>query len=131
MYFFTFYMLYKRRLNCIYVVKRLKFLLSFFHQKIMILITQLITGKVNCKLSNINKTSPKILIRECIEGITRQTISPRKITSTRKLYINFCQEFCTFLGQSPSKSKVKRFSFTAHSKSAENLISLKFFFKKV
>ena len=99
------------------------FVPSFFHQKIAILIEQLIAGKVNCKLSNISKTSPKILIRECIEGITRQTVSPRKITSTRKLHINFCRGFCAVLGQSPIKSKVIRLSFTAHSKSTYRNLS--------
>jgi len=83
----------------------------------MILIKQLITGKVNCKLSNISKLSPKTFIRECMEGIRVRLINPSKVTNTRKLHINFCRGFCEILGQSPIKFKVKRFSFTAHSKS--------------
>lgn len=82
----------------------------------MILIEQLMTGKVNCKLSNTSKLSPNILVRECIEG-SRRPINPNKVISTRKLHINFCRGLCAILGQSPIKFKVKRFSFTAHSKS--------------
>lgn len=89
----------------------------------MILTIQLISGKVNCKLSIINKKSPKIFIRDCIAGIRIRIVNPNKIINTRQLYINFCKEFCIFLGQSPSKSKVKRCSFTSHSKSIRNLIS--------
>ena len=83
----------------------------------MILIKELMTGNVSCKLSNISELSPKIFIRECIEGIRMQTVNPRNTTSTRKLHINFCQGFCAVVGQSPIKFKVKRFNFTAHSKS--------------
>jgi len=74
-------------------------------------------GKVNCKLSSINIISPKIFVKECIEGIRRPSVTPEKTTSTRKLHIDFCRKFCAVLGQSPIKFKVKRFSFTAHSKS--------------
>lgn len=90
---------------------------SFFHQKITILIEQLAAGKVNCKLSITSMISPRILIRECIEGIRTPRVTPRKTTSTRRLHSNFCRGLCAILGQSPIKSRVKRFSFTAHSKS--------------
>lgn len=83
----------------------------------MILIEQLIAGRVNCKLSSINIISPKILVKECIEGIRIPNVIPKKVMSTRKLHIILCREFCAALGQSPIKFKVKRFSFTAHSKS--------------
>jgi len=59
----------------------------------MILIEQLITGNVICKLSNINKIFPKTIINECIEGIKRQNVIPKKAISTRKSHINFCRGF--------------------------------------
>lgn len=93
------------------------YLPSFFHQKITILIEQLMAGKVNCKLSIISIRFPWIRIRECIEGISTPSVIPKKTMNTRRLHSIFCREFWKVLGHNPIKSKMIRFNFTAHSKS--------------
>lgn len=93
------------------------FLPSSFHQKIMILTAQVIAGRVNCKLSISSMIFVRIFISECMEGIRTLIISIRTMIRGRKLYIDISWTLYFVLGQRPISLKLKRFSFTAHSKS--------------
>lgn len=56
-------------------------------------------------------------MKECTAGIIRTSVIVMNAENARKLEMNFSRTVCSCLGQSPINSKLKRFNFTAHSKS--------------
>jgi len=95
----------------------IEYLPLFFLQKIRSLMILLRIGKVYCRLSIVSMILECILINECNEG-TSKIIIIKKEKSARILLTNFSLELSSELGHSPSKFRLARFSFTAHSKSS-------------
>lgn len=86
-----------------------------FRHIIKIFSTVIIIGTVYCRLSIIDIKSSRILISECIDGITQLAIIMINTITTRILNINFpC--FLSFLsGQRSNNFRQVRFNTVAHS----------------